>query len=137
MARYRRMTDAGSDGHLIVALAICGNEDEPPRYEYKDDISDVHNLWDWEKYEHGYWHKYSHGCYSEKAFRDPSATMDFPEDRAWLRDRWFNKSSLNKSSHDPLNDPLIVSVAIAFGVLGGLLSLSVAVYFLCTVFSRM
>ena len=123
MRNYRRMTDPGCEGHLLIALPICGNDDRPPKYEYKDKLSKTDDIWEWEKRDGEYWHKYSNGCYSEKAFRDPDASMDFPDDKEELRNEYWGRHdySHTTSRSDKELVWMLLGLIVVFGGLDILL----------------
>ena len=86
MARYRRMTDPGYESPFIAVIPGIPASMEPdrdPEYEYKDKLDEDDDIWEWGKCEDeeaDIWVEYDEGWYSEKAFKDPDADADFPDD---------------------------------------------------------
>lgn len=96
MARYRRMTDPGYTSPFIIRSPMIPASmvpDRDPEYEYKDKLDDDDDIWEWEKCEdedNDIWVEYGDGWHSEKAFKDPDADADFPDDyhKEWRDDKW-------------------------------------------------
>lgn len=78
------MTDPGYESPFIAVIPGIPASMEPdraPEYEYKNKLDDDDDIWEWEKCEYeDIWVKYDEGWYSEKAFKDPDADADFPDD---------------------------------------------------------
>lgn len=105
MARYRRMTDPGYESPFIAVMPGIPASMEPdrvPEYEYKDRLDEDDDIWEWEKCEYDdVWVEYGDGWHSEKAFRDPDADADFPNDyhKGWRDDKLWNDDK-----PDPIDD---------------------------------
>ena len=96
MAKYRRMTDPGYESPfsaVIPGIPASMEPDREPEYEYKDKLDEDDDIWEWEKCEgedEDIWVEYGDGWHSEKAFKDPDADADFPDDyhKEWRDDKW-------------------------------------------------
>ena len=94
MAKYRRMIDEGYESPFISrmpGIPASMEDDRDPEYEYKDKLDDDDDIWEWEKCEgDDIWVEYGDGWHSEKAFKDPDADADFPDDyhKEWRDDKW-------------------------------------------------
>ena len=129
MARYRRMTDPGYESPFIAVIPGIPASMEPdrdPEYEYKDELDEDDDIWDWEKCEDeedDNWVEYGDGWYSEKAFRDPDAAPDFPDDyhKEWRDGKGDNDDDEDKS--DPIGDGLWHLSLWMTGILGAILIL--------------
>jgi hypothetical protein len=88
------MTDPGYTSPFISrmpGIPASMEDDREPEYEYKDTLDDDDDIWEWEKCEDeddDIWVEYGDGWHSEKAFRDPDADADFPDDyhKEWRDD---------------------------------------------------
>jgi hypothetical protein len=78
--------------------------DREPEYEYKDELDEDDDIWEWEKCEDeddDIWVEYGDGWHSEKAFRDPGANADFPDD---YHKEWRDDERDDDDKPDPIND---------------------------------
>ena len=107
MARYRKMTDPGYKSPFLTVIPGIPASMEPdrePEYEYKDELDEDDVIWEWEKCEdeeYDIWVEYSDGWYSKKAFRDPDADADFPDD---YHKAWRDDERDDDDTPDPIND---------------------------------
>ena len=131
MARYRRMTDPGYESPFISrmpGIPASMEDDREPEYEYKDKLDEDDDIWEWEKCEDeddDIWVEYGDGWHSEKAFMDPDADADFPDDyhKEWRDDKWGDDDK-----PDPIDDGLwhlvmwVAGICVAIMIIYGLFS---------------
>lgn len=92
--RYSSSDDPGYTSPFISRMPGIPDsmeDDREPEYEYKDKLDKDDDIWEWEKCEDeddDIWVEYGDGWHSEKAFMDPDADADFPDDyhKEWRDD---------------------------------------------------
>lgn len=118
------MTDPGYESPFIAVIPGIPASMEPdraPEYEYKDKLDEADDIWDWEKCEDeeaDIWVEYDEGWYSEKAFKNPDADADFPDD---YHKEWRESDEKDESDEKELD--LIIEIASSKEVIGCFASL--------------
>jgi hypothetical protein len=119
------MTDPGYESPFISrtpGIPASMEDDREPEYEYKDKLDEDDDIWEWEKCEdegNDIWVEYGDGWHSEKAFRDPDADADFPDD---YHKEWRDDDD-DGGKPDPIDDGLWGPALLMAGICGAIMIL--------------